>query len=282
MTTATLGVRTELIRAVGAIALDPPPASDAVCGAVGLHAMSGAEHTEAFVLLAPPHAAIHLGAEGKLGGEALDRVEGFWRALGAAPPHDADHLGVLLLAYAGLGEMDDDAAAHAARALLHEHLLSWAPGYLDALGANSAPVVAEWCELALDVLRDEAERADLPGEVPLALREAPMPITADASLDDLLDAMVAPVRSGVVLTQRDVAGGARTIGVGFRRGERRFALKAMFEQDKPATLAWYAALARAAAARHLASYGDGVTGRWWLARATATAQAVAELARSTT
>ena len=67
--------------------LTPPPGSDAVCAALDLPSFSGAEYTEAFVLLAPPHAAIHLGTEGKLGGDALDRVEGFWRALGAS-----DHL----------------------------------------------------------------------------------------------------------------------------------------------------------------------------------------------
>lgn len=281
MTVATTGVRAELLRAIGAVALDPPPASDNLCDALGLDRMSGAEHTEAFVLLAPPHAAIHLGAEGKLGGEALDRVEGFWRALGVEAPREADHLGVLLLSYARLTEFDDDSAAHAARALLHEHILSWVPGYLDAVRSSCAPTVASWCELALDVIRFEAEQFDPPSDPPLALREAPAPLADEASLDDLLDAMVAPVRSGVVLTQLDVAAGAREIGVGFRRGERRFALKAMVEQDEHATLVWFAGLADAAARRHRLTYGTGVTGRWWTDRARATASVIAGLSKET-
>ena len=41
-----------------------------VTASLGLPAPTAAEHTGVFVLAAPPHAAIHLGADGKLGGEA--------------------------------------------------------------------------------------------------------------------------------------------------------------------------------------------------------------------
>lgn len=281
-TTPTLSAaRAELLRALGVVALDPPSTSVRVLDALGLSEITGAEHTEAFVLLAPPHAAIHLGDEGKLGGEALDRVEGFWRALGTTPPRDADHLGVLLLAYAGLREMSDDAADHAARALFHEHLWSWAPGYLDGLRSSCAPAVAQWCELTLDALRAEALDAGASDDVPLALRDAPEPLREKPDKDELLDAMVTPIRSGVVLSQRDVAAGADHIGVGFRRGERRFALKAMLEQDAHATLSWFAAQADTAARRHTESYGLDATGRWWRARAFATAEVVADLAKGT-
>ena len=60
-----------------------------------------------FVLAAPPHAAIHLGPSGMLGGEGLDRVAGFWRAIGLHPPQDADHLGLLLMLYAELERRRD-------------------------------------------------------------------------------------------------------------------------------------------------------------------------------
>ena len=81
--------------------------------ALGLPAPTAAEHTGVFVLSAPPHAAIHLGGEGKLGGEGLDRVAGFWRAIGLTPPPDADQLGVLLMLYAELA--DAEAAARTER-----------------------------------------------------------------------------------------------------------------------------------------------------------------------
>jgi hypothetical protein len=38
------------------------------------------------VLNCPPYAAVYLGAEGGFGGEAADRVAGFWRAIGVPPP----------------------------------------------------------------------------------------------------------------------------------------------------------------------------------------------------
>ena len=131
----------ELLRALGSVPGSPPPYCQPVLAALGLPPLTAAEHTAAFVLTAPPHAAIHLGSEGKLGGEGLDRVAGFWRAIGLAPPADADNLGVLLMLYAELAEAGTAARSeltrqrltHARAALLREHLWSWAPGYLAAL-----------------------------------------------------------------------------------------------------------------------------------------------------
>ena len=233
--------RWELLRALGAVALTPPPRNATVCRAVGLPVPTGAEHTSVFVLGAPPHAAIHLGAEGKLGGEGLDRVAGFWRALQLRPPEDADHIGALLMLYAELGlaetsARDEQHRQHLRRsrcALLHEHLWSWAPGYLIAVHSLGVRPLGRWAELTMQALRAELADADLPDLLPLALREAAEPLSAQSSLDEALDAMVTPVRTGVVLTQRDLHEGARRAGVGFRRGERRYALRAMMQQDAP-------------------------------------------------
>ena len=99
----------ELLRALGSVPASPPPHCHPVTDSLGLPAPTAAEHTSVFVLAAPPHAAIHLGADGKLGGEALDRVAGFWRAIGLRPPQDADHLGPLLMLYAELTEAETTA-----------------------------------------------------------------------------------------------------------------------------------------------------------------------------
>lgn len=274
----------ELLRALGAIALDPPPGSRALCAAAGLPAISGEAYTAAFILAAPPFAAIHLGAEGKLGGEALDRVEGFWRAYGQQPPRDADHLGVLLLSYAQLREAGGASAAagRGAEVLFDEHIWSFAPGYLSAVTTLVPGPVTAWAELTLRALR--AERAALPRPagrhaLPLALRSAPAPLTGDASFDHVLDAAVAPVRSGIILTQAELAAGAAQLGVGYRRGERRYALRAMLEQDKARSLLWLAGLAERWQARHAAAYGDTAAGRWWSGRAALSARALASIAR---
>ena len=95
--------RAELFRALGAVAGDPADARTA-CAALGLPVPGNAEHTEVFVLNCPPYASVYLGAEGGLGGEAADRVAGFWRAIGVPPPAEPDHLTALLSLYARLGE----------------------------------------------------------------------------------------------------------------------------------------------------------------------------------
>lgn len=242
----------ELFRSLGAVVLTPPPGNGALCAALDLPIPTGVEHTDAFVLSAPPHGAIHLGPEGKLGGEGLDRIAGFWRVLGLQAPEDADHLGALLMLHAELGEAEHSASAergraqlHRARAaLFHEHIWSWAPGYLLAVAELGIASVAAWARLTEQALR--AEYANLgPAEMlPLALRAAPPGMNAADSFDETLDALVAPIRSGAVLTNRDLANCGHQVGVGLRRGERRFALRSMLEQDAPGTLTWLGAHAR--------------------------------------
>jgi Nitrate reductase delta subunit len=274
----------ELLRALGAIALDPPPGSGPLCAAAGLPVISGEAYTATFILAAPPFAAIHLGAEGKLGGEALDRVEGFWRASGQQPPRDADHLGVLLMCYAQLREaaVTSAAAGRAAEALFHEHIWSFAPGYLSAVATLGQPPVTAWAELTRRAL--QAERTELPEPagpyaLPLALRSAPDPLSDGASFDEVLDAAVAPVRSGIVLTQAELAAGAAQLGVGYRRGERRYALRAMLEQDKARTLRWLGGLAARWQALHTQAYGGTAAGQWWSGRAAHSARVLASIAR---
>lgn len=269
--------RWELLRALGAALLTPPPGNREVTEALGLPALSGVDHTEAFVLSAPPHAAIHLGPEGKLGGEGLDRVAGFWRALGMVAPQDADHLGVLLMLYAELGEAEAAASDERGRAqlqrarvaLLHEHVWSWAPGYLAAVIALDIRSVSAWAELTFETLLVETTDIGPPDQLPLALRAAPAGLQLSDSFDELLDAMVTPVRSGIILTRRDLGQTAAALGVGYRHGERRYTLKAMLEQDKPATVRWLACHARSWSKQHRAAdrgWPSDPSG-WWSARA---------------
>jgi hypothetical protein len=279
-------VRWELFRSLGAVVLTPPPGNRALCAALDLPIPTGVEHTDAFVLSAPPHGAIHLGPEGKLGGEGLDRIAGFWRVLGLQAPEDADHLGALLMLYAELGEAEQNASGQRARAqlrrareaLFHEHIWSWAPGYLLAVAGLDIDSVAAWARLTEHALR--AEYADLaPAELlPLALRAAPPGLDAAGSLDDTLDALVAPIRSGFVLTYRDLANCAHRVGAGLRRGERRYALRAMLEQDAPGTLIWLGARARWWSERcPSAPRRTNDPCAWWSRRAANTAQVLEAL-----
>lgn len=285
---APASARWELLRALGAAVLTPPPGNAGPCEALDLPVPTGAEHTQVFVLGAPPHAAIHLGPEGKLGGEGLDRISGFWRALGLSAPEDADHLGTLLLLYAELGEAETGAASDKVRlrmrysrtALFHEHLWSWVPGYLAAVGGFDVPSVADWAQVCEQALRAELEDVEPATMLPLALREAPAPLDADPTFDETLDMLVAPVRSGMILTYPDLEAAAAGAGLGIRRGERRYALRALFEQDAAATLRLLAAHADRWSAVHAARAHDGPYDAcsWWSARAARTSSTLAELA----
>jgi hypothetical protein len=286
--------RAELVRALGAVASTPPPDCGPVAAGLGLPVPTAAEHTAVFVLSAPPRAAIHLGGEGKLGGEGLDRVAGFWRVLGLSPPADPDHLGALLMLYAELGDAQIAARGGQARerlrrareALLWEHLWSWAPGYLKAVLRLGTPTLGPWARLTLDALAGEARRCAAPAALPLALRAAPPALAAAVSdggragsAGHLLDLLLAPVRSGIVLTREDLREAAVSGGAGYRVGERRYTLQAMLDQDAATTLGWLSGFARQWASWHIEQ--QPVAGpdprRWWADRAAGTALALREL-----
>ena len=156
----------ELFRALAALAESPRAESARLSDALGLGAPPGAdEHTQIFVFQLYPYASVYLGAEGMMGGEARDRVAGFWRALGLAPPAEADHLSVMLALYARLCELETagqdarrGASWRAARkAFLWEHLLSWLPAYLDKLREIAPDFYRRWAELLSAALGEEAD-----------------------------------------------------------------------------------------------------------------------------
>ncbi len=286
MTTAAMTAgRWELLRALGAVP-DSPAAARCVGPALGLDPVSDAEHTEAFVLNCPPYAAIYLGPQGAIGGEGADRVAGFWRAIGITPPAEPDHLAVLLGLYARLGEAAAGARrpataaalAQSQAALFWEHLWPWLPAYLDAVTDLAVPALTSWADLVRRALA--AESGDLPPcpRQPLALREAPPAAQLPAGPGDLIELVTIPVRSGLILTRRRLAEGAARAGVGFRIGERRFALRAMLEQDPRASLAWLAGEAGRWEQRYRdRASSDEATG-WWAARAARTGHVLRDYA----
>jgi hypothetical protein len=272
----------ELVRALAVLAEPPSSGAERIADVLGLgRAPSRADWTGLFQLELPPYASVYLGDEGQLGGEARDRVAGFWRALGLVPPVEPDHLAALLGLYAGVGEAEAPEAAR--RALLWEHLLSWLPVYLAAVQAHAPRPYRRWAEILEETLLAEAARLPSEGLVPLHLRAAaPLSDPREEGLEPFLSALVAPVRSGMVLTRADLGRAARELGLGLRVGERRFALRALLAQDAEATLGWLASEAEAWAERHrrhddvLAPVGEA-----WAERAERASALLAELAETT-
>jgi hypothetical protein len=168
---------------------------------------------------------------------------------------------------------------HARQALLFEHLWSWAPGYLTAVTRLGVPSLAAWARLTLAALGREAHHAAGPPALPLALRTAPAPIGPPENRGQLLDALVAPARSGLLLTREDLREAAAVAGLGYRMGERRYTLGAMLGQDADAAVGWLADHAHRWAALHAAQQpiGGHDPRHWWARRAARTAHTLRRL-----
>ncbi len=278
--------RADLLRSLATLAERPDPGHRAIAAALGIEGRpEPGDHAAVFLFGAYPYASVYLGAEGMLGGEARDRAAGFWRAIGLVPPAEPDHLAALLGLYAALVDdldgppaRDDRAAEARSRAaivLLWEHLLSWSTPFLDKVEELDRPFYADWARLLAAALAAEAEVAGPPMVLPAHLRSAPGLPDPDAAGDAWLAAILAPVRSGVVITRWDLRRGASEMGIASRVGERAFMLRSLMEQDPGAATGWLAAEAGRAAERHRAAEATlGAVARFWRQRAEASETAL--------
>jgi TorA maturation chaperone TorD len=279
----------ELFRALGSLVETPTPETASVAALLDLGPVPDtAAYSDLFLFQLYPFASVYLGLEGHLGGEARDRVAGFWRALDETPPTEPDHLATLLGLYARLTELERTAAGSGARsvwrrtrhACLWEHLASWVPTFLAKLRDIAPPFYDGWGELLEVAIEQEIADLGALDRLPLALRVAPpMPDPrASSGSGEFLAALLSPVRSGLVLTRSDLARAGRELGLGLRVGERRFILRAMLGQDPEVTLGWLAGEAAGWAQRHdrTASVAPELAD-FWIGRAAATASLLREL-----
>ena len=260
----------ELFRALGALCEPPSPLHRPAAEALGLPGEARDEdYAELFLFQLYPYASVYLGDEGKLGGEARDRIAGFWGALGLTPPAEPDHLAALLGLYAELAERE--APAEWRRALLWEHLISWTGPYLDRVEQLAPPYHRAWAALLRDALDAElAALGPLP-LAPLAHREAPaLEPPSEVGGAAFLAQLLAPVRTGFVLVRSDLVAAARDLGLGMRVAERRYVLEALLSQDADATLRWLAGFAARGPERHRSEF--------WRERAAAAAELLEQTA----
>jgi len=278
----------ELFRALGALCEPPEPAHARLAAALGLPPPAdAASYTDAFVFQLMPYAAPYLSPDGMLGGEAGDRVAGFWRALQLTPPGDPDHLAALLGLYAALAERET--AEHRApagvwrearRALLWEHLLTWAPLYAQAMTAIRGRFHSAWASLLRETLLAQAHTLAPPPTPPLHLRDVPgLPDPGSAGF---IRALLAPARSGLLITRSDLAAAATATGLAARAGGRAFMLGAVIDQDQAATFGWLAQRAAWWAGQHQASIPTlGRIAQHWLGRARASLRAFEQIPQHT-
>jgi TorA maturation chaperone TorD len=278
----------ELIRSLGALAEAPAPEHQRIASLIGLGPVpESAAFTDLFVFQLYPYASVYLSAEGMLGGEARDRIAGFWRALGRRPPPEPDHLGALLGLYAGLSEAEasegDPAERMLARrarcTLLSEHILSWVGPYLQSVSRLGPPFYAEWAHILTEVLHAEAEI--IAEESFTVCHFIPNLCVGDPRFqggERFLEDLLCPVRSGLMIPRVELARASRELSLGFRLGERRYQLRALMSQDPEGLLAWLRGLAgRWCEWHHERSSEPGVIRSFWMERASATRQLLGEL-----
>jgi len=272
----------ELWRGLAVLVEEPDPGHRSVVGAFGLGpGPTAAEHANLFVFQLFPWASVYLGPEGQAGGDARDRIAGFWRALGATPPGEPDHLAVLLAAYADLAGRDGEPrAAHARRAFFWEHLASWLPAYLARTREITDGFYRRWAILASETLAAEAVAlGEVPAEAPAALRAAPaMADPRGEGAETFTTALLTPVRSGLILARDDLRRAARELELAARPGERRWVLSALLGQAPAPVLAWLAGEARRQRGLWVGAFPPGPGRDHWGRRAAATAALIDELA----
>lgn len=237
---------------------------------------------------------MYLGADGMMGGDARDRIAGFRRALGLDQDgsHDSaecDHLAALMGLLADLcdwsAESRNPATAklleEARRVLVRDHLGSWIRPYLASFDYCGDPFYGEWATMlgeVMDHLESAVLAADGQDDLPAALRTAAaLPDPDEVGRDSFVSALLAPVRSGIVIVRDDLVRLGRETGLTCRAGERRYALTSFLTQAPDATLAWLG--------RHAKHWRDRIEGRgpakiadWWAERAQRTESLLSRLA----
>lgn len=234
---------------------------------------AAARYTHVFVLNAYPFASVYLDADGGIEGEHAGFTRGVLAALGLRVEAGtaADHIAVQLDALAALLEREADAgedtpapgaragarARHAQRALLAEHLLPWAPLFLDAVARVDDGLYRAAAGLVRNTL--VAHAAALagsaswrpPAPLPVPLDGADDGTHDDGTHDDVPDASRAgvlgglgggvpdegrtapsnlerlsvPARGGLFLCRADLARLGGGLGLPLRFGGRRFMLE---------------------------------------------------------
>jgi hypothetical protein len=202
---------------------------------------SASEYSDVFLFQLYPYGSVHLGSEGMLGGEARDRIAGFWSAVGRVPPAEPDHLAALLGLYVELAEAEielhgaeRELSVQSRRALLLEHLAPWVFAFLHRIDELTSGVYSAWASLLGDVLREEVIAATPNGQglMPLHLRVAEaFPDPRVDGAPQFLGAILSPIRSGMIVTRADLARISGELALGLRAGERRYALEHLLAQE---------------------------------------------------
>lgn len=237
----------ELIRALGVFCETPSKEHVRLTRLLGFsQAPTSEQYVEIFLHKLPPYASLYTNIKGEMGGDAMERISGFWEVLRVDVPDEPDHLGSLLGLVALLEEAQslekEPARAvlieRSRAALFWEHLLPWLPMYLERVESRGqGTVYAEWAELLTETLVCEMESLG-------PLEDLPRHLVAASGLADprckgaapFLASLFIPVRTGFILLPDDLSKLAEEVGISSEHQDQRSILEDLLRVAPKQTL----------------------------------------------
>ena len=208
------------------------------------------DHMHVLVCSLCPYASVYLDTGGLIGGRARARIGAFLRAMEAPSLEEPDHLGTLLMTWSHIWRWQDEEEDDELRALYQrlekelfwEHIASFAPAYLSAVEECGVEFYARWAERLLRFVQERAQSLGEADALPQHLAMAP-PL-AELGMPEAIDnfeALLAPVRSGIIVVRDELLDHARARGLGRDVRDRAGVLHQLLQEDLRESLAWLAA-----------------------------------------
>ena len=195
------------------------------------------QHTWLFEFNVYPYASVYLDPTGMLNAPWSGFVAGVYRALeldlalnaGLAAP---DHLSAQLEALATLLEREEDAppatieaARHAQRTFLAEHVLPWLPTFHFAVQRLAAGLYASLSALALELATEHLNTLLTTKKAPHFSFPKPDDSNKEERARDELTKFFLPAQTGMFLSREDVMRLGRSLDLPVRFAERAFMLE---------------------------------------------------------
>jgi TorA maturation chaperone TorD len=223
----------EIIEALAEVIENPDP-HPAIVEALGLD-WSRDGFTELFDFDLPPYASYYLSVGPVLGGEPV----AFLRDLLAnylppqVQPAQPDSL-AFLLRLVSLLERND--SPQRAMAIVYESLSPWIFTYAQAAQRFAPPGLSPIGRVLQEIYEQWRVELNAASALPYLLRSAPLAAPDTFEAKPLLDYLLSPVMSGLVIPRSELIRSARRHGLGVRPGGRRFSFESLLTTSPSQTL----------------------------------------------